>query len=39
VSQYGAEKNPAEKFEKDGKPEKTAKNEKYERIPASSQRS
>ncbi len=39
VNQYGAEKNPAEKFEKDGKTEKTEKNGKYEKIPASSQRS
>ncbi len=39
VSQYGAEKHPAEKFGKDEKSEKTEKNDKYERIPASSQRS
>ncbi len=36
VNQYGAEKNPAEKFEKNDKNEK---NEKNERIPVSSQRS
>jgi two-component system, chemotaxis family, protein-glutamate methylesterase/glutaminase len=38
VTHYGAEKDFSERFETDGKSEKTKKHEKHERIPASSQR-
>jgi hypothetical protein len=39
VSNYGAERNPADKFDKNEKNDKNDKSEKNERTPVSSQRS